>query len=113
MNTIKRAVPTSVENVGKLGLDAIIREVVRVEVEKVKSDIRAEMETATKAINAPRTYTREQVCESLKCSQTTLSRMMSKGAIHSIKRGRRTLFPAKEFDEMLRQGRIGKYIRVK
>lgn len=100
-------------NKNTLNFDGAIRTIVREEMELAKLDILASIEAKPTAPDTPRTYTRKQVCECLKCTFPTFHRLVNEGAFKVIKRGHATLVLADDFDELLRQGKVGKYIRVR
>ena len=94
-----------------LDFTAAIRMIVREELKENGPQILAELAGIAEHAKAPRTYTRLQVCEILKCSKPTFHRMANAGAFKVIKRGRATLVLADDFDTLLKSGAISKYKR--
>lgn len=85
---------------------AAIRQIVREEIQNFTESI-----SPAPVEQAPRTYSRKQVCDCLKCSFPTFHRLANLGAFQTIKRGRATLVLADDFDAQLKSGNIGKYRR--
>ena len=94
-----------------LDVNALIREIVREELKANGTQILAEVAGVVELSKAPRTYTRSQVCEILKCSKPTYHRLAKAGAFTVLKRGGAVLILADDFDARFKAGKIAKYQR--
>src|SRR5215208_4761648 len=81
---------TDLEETGRVNLDAMVRELVAIEVEKAKAELRAEFASKGSDFATPHMSVAE-AAEFLRCDRQRIYDLLSQGRLSRVKDGSRTL----------------------